>query len=223
MGKPITFIGIKLKVLDEQRRDRAISDLDFRVLHAILSATDRHTGLAIRKRETLARDAGCKSVRAIEKSVARWIQRGVIAVNRGGGRGRANEYRLAKQTTNSGTPVSSSAQAETANHGAPFAAAERANSGTQNGERQDEERANRGSPPPLYRSQNSSLAGDGIPRANQVPHAQVAPSGLSYGSERQGWRCWPFSPEFHAWVAFYTDKGWTRAKQEMLISAHAGK
>jgi hypothetical protein len=104
MAKPITFTGVKLKLLDDQRKNPTISDLDFRVLHAIIAAIDRQTEEAVRKRETLTREAGYKAVRTVEKSVARWVNRGVISVKRGGGRGNANVYRLVEQRANPGTP-----------------------------------------------------------------------------------------------------------------------
>jgi hypothetical protein len=221
VARPITFTGIKLQALDAARRDPEISDLDYRVLSTIAEALDRTTEQAIRKRETLARDAGGKSVRAIEKSVARLEKRGLIVIHRGRGRGFANVYELAPQRANNSTPFTAAADPQRANSGTPFAVLKKAHAEALKGERRGQEKANSGSPPPLSTSRYSSL-----PQSATAGHSgEHVPRQQGVGDQRKIGEFWcePHSTEFTQWLAYYTDNRMTRAKQGMISAMHLGR
>jgi hypothetical protein len=156
MSKPITFTGTKLRLLDLVCGDPQFSDLDFRVLYYIASSVDRESELAIRSRETIAVKTGASSIRGVDNSIARLAARRVIKVERGGGRGMANVYRLTPETATLNAPFPAVGTQETGTSNAGFKATETLQTTTRNPAFDDTKTLHTLHPFPLS-SQESSL------------------------------------------------------------------
>jgi hypothetical protein len=219
---------MKLCALDVARRDPDVTDADFRILHAIVGGLDRDTEQTVRNRKTLAREAGHKSIRTVQNSVDRLTKRGLLIVHRGHGRGHTHVYEFPAREIyqrwmeQKGAGVAPFRERKDASV-APLSEQKKGQTTTRKGANDDAEKENQTTRYIPYRESLDYSHDPEQPRAaHQSTLAQVDRSWPSEGSKR-GWWCAPFSPEFEAWLAYYTDMRWARAKAAMLSSGHSGR
>jgi hypothetical protein len=217
MGDLILPAGTKLLWIEQVAKDRNASDFHVRVCVGIASHVDRYTGVARVSQAQLANTISATE-RGVRKALADLAddRLGHIARTSGGSkRGDIATYQPIVRRRNGGSAFQG-----------PDCDGRR-NGGSGNTEAQKgEQRSTEGGtvvPPLPYKNPSKNPGACARAReTSQLAQDQPLQSGLSDEGTSKGWMVEPYSPEFEAWIEHYTDRGFTKSKQQMLSCAHSG-